>query len=114
MDASNRPLYVQFGALVRRRRRALELTQDELSGRLGVSRGALANIETGRQNILLHQLYRFATALEMGVHELLPVVQESKVDALPLPKGLTSDQKTQITRLFSDTTPITSPKKATK
>jgi transcriptional regulator with XRE-family HTH domain len=114
VDVANRPLYEQFGALVRRRRRALELTQDELSGRLGISRGALANIETGRQNILLHQIYRFAAALEMGVHELLPIVQESKVDVLPLPKGLTSTQQNQIARLLSDPEPLPTAKKANK
>jgi transcriptional regulator with XRE-family HTH domain len=109
MDPANQYLYEALGALIRRRRRALDLTQDKLAGRLGISRGALANIETGRQNILLHQLVRLAAALEMDIHELLPVQQKS-ADAdqskdLPLPKGLTAEQKTQVAQLLTQELP---------
>ena len=104
MDPENRKLYEGLGSLIRRRRRALDLTQDDLAGRVGISRGALANIETGRQNFLLHQLYRFAAALEVDVQSLLPASEgeSAKVDArpLPLPANLTSKQKQQVTRLF--------------
>jgi len=114
-------LYREIGTLIRRRRRVLELTQGELAARLGISRGGLANIETGRQNVLLHQLYRFAAALDMNVHDLLPLTREmnvrdllpaakGKVDPvesreLPMPKGLTSEQKAQVARVFNS--PIT-------
>jgi len=98
-------LYRELGTLIRRRRRALDLTQAKLSGRLGISRGALANIETGRQNILLHQLYRFAAALEMNVHDLLPSPRDEPDPAqskkLPLPKGLTPEEETQVARVFT-------------
>jgi hypothetical protein len=80
-----------------------------------MSRGALANIETGRQNLLLHQLYRFAAVLDMNVHELLPLAKEMNIQDLlpritpkmaqsgdlPMPKGLTPEQKEQIARVFS-------------
>jgi transcriptional regulator with XRE-family HTH domain len=105
MDASI--LYKDVGILIRRRRRALDLTQAKLAGRLGISRGALANIETGRQNVLLHQLYRFAAALEMNVHDLLPPPKDEldlvQSKELPLPKGLTPEQETQVARVFSGT-----------
>jgi transcriptional regulator with XRE-family HTH domain len=115
MDASI--LYREVGAVIRRRRRALDLTQAKLATRLGISRGALANIETGRQNLLLHQLYRFAAALDMNVHDLLPVLKDmnlrdllplakeepnlSRSKGLPMPKGLTPDQKAQVARVFN-------------
>jgi transcriptional regulator with XRE-family HTH domain len=104
MEEANRTLYEALGGVIRRRRRALDLTQDELAGRVGISRGALANIETGRQNFLLHQLYRFAAALEVDVQSLLPVMEEERAtpntSPLPLPANLTSKQKQQVTRLF--------------
>jgi transcriptional regulator with XRE-family HTH domain len=103
--------------LIRRRRRGLDLSQAELAARLGISRGGLANIETGRQNVLLHQLYRFAAALDMSVHDLLPLPREMNVGdllagangkldldrlrELPMPKGLTPEQEIQIARVFS-------------
>lgn len=105
MDEENRPLYEALGNLIRRRRRALELTQDQLASRLGISRGALANIETGRQNFLLHQLYRFASALEIDVHSLLPVMESRLAgpdgETLPLPANLTARQREQVARLLS-------------
>jgi transcriptional regulator with XRE-family HTH domain len=115
MDTSS--LYREVGTLIRRRRRVLDLTQGELADRLGISRGGLANIETGRQNVLLHQLYRFAAALDMNVHDLLPLPREMNVrdllpaakgkldlsqsKELPMPKGLTPEQKVQVARIFS-------------
>src|SRR5713101_8165767 len=115
MDASI--LYKEVGKLIRRQRRALDLTQAKLAARLGISRGALANIETGRQNLLLHQLYGFAAALDMNVHDLLPVLKDmnvrdllplakeepdlSRSKELPMPKGLTPDQKAQVARVFN-------------
>jgi transcriptional regulator with XRE-family HTH domain len=107
MDASI--LYREVGSLIRRRRRALDLTQAKLAAKLGISRGALANIETGRQGLLLHQLYRFAAALEVTVDGLLPAVGDDATVAeaheLPLPEGLTPEQETQIARVFSEPGP---------
>lgn len=104
MDASI--LHREVGSLIRRRRRALDLTQAKLAARLGMSRGALANIETGRQNLLLHQLYRFAAALEMNIHDLLPAVEAASdlvpSRDLPLPEGLTPEQESQVARVFSE------------
>jgi transcriptional regulator with XRE-family HTH domain len=113
MDASI--LHREVGNLIRRRRRALDLTQAKLASRLGISRGALANIETGRQNLLLHQLYRFAAALEMNVHDLLPTLGDAsdlvEPHQLPLPKGLTPEQQTQVARVFSEPVPRKPPVK---
>ena len=93
-------LYRELGATIRRRRRALELTQEQLAGRVGISRGALANIEAGRQQVLLHQVYRFAVALEVNqVRELMPILPVLEAPAtppkgLPLPKGLSEKERT--------------------
>jgi transcriptional regulator with XRE-family HTH domain len=44
-------------------RDVLGITQQELAERTGMSRGSIANIETGRQRILLHDVETLARAL---------------------------------------------------
>jgi transcriptional regulator with XRE-family HTH domain len=97
-------LYVQLGALIRSRRKKLLLTQHDLAARIGISRASLANIETGRQKVLVHQLYALATALDLAPSDLLPPVaaNESSRDwsTLSLPDDLKVEQKKQIARLL--------------
>jgi transcriptional regulator with XRE-family HTH domain len=97
------PLYKTIGAVIRSRRKTLGLRQEELARTLGIARGSLANIETGRQGILVHQLYRFAQALAVTPVDLLPPSTESpKPDfaGLPLPADLKPQQREQIARLL--------------
>ncbi len=71
------PIYGAFGDAVATRRKALGLTQAQLAGKVGMSRASIANIESGRQNILLHHVYALASALEFGkVAELLPAMPQ--------------------------------------
>ena len=71
---------------------------------LGISRGSLANIETGRQSVLVHQLYKFAAALQLTPFDLLPQPSTDQFEAgrteLPLPDGLKAQQKKQVAHLF--------------
>ena len=53
----------EFGRLVCQFRRARGLTQEQLAGKLGISRPSLANIETGRQNVTLSRIVDFMRAL---------------------------------------------------
>lgn len=98
------PIYVHIGSVIRSRRKALRLTQEMLASRLSISRGGLANIETGRQNILVHQLYDFASQLNLEPSDFLPIMSRegSRLDQadLPLPTDLKKSQKEQIARLF--------------
>jgi transcriptional regulator with XRE-family HTH domain len=48
-------IYKAFGAQVRKQREVLGLTQLQLSTRIGLTRGSVANIKAGRQSVLLHQ-----------------------------------------------------------
>jgi len=99
------PIYEQIGALIKARRKTLQLKQETLASMLGISRGSLANIETGRQSILVHQLYRFAIALQLKPLDLLPPppTDHSRAEHtdLPLPNDLKAQQKKQVARLFS-------------
>jgi transcriptional regulator with XRE-family HTH domain len=70
MDESE--IYGAFGKLVRQHRKRLSMNQEALGGEIGLSRASIANIETGRQHIPLHHLYRLARALKVDPHTLLP------------------------------------------
>lgn len=103
---NGRVLYEKIGGLIRSRRKQLDLTQVKLAQQLGMSRASLANMETGRQNILVHQLYILAQALDLHPSDLLPQPDEQAkgtTGALPLPTGLKAVQKEQIARLLEGT-----------
>jgi transcriptional regulator with XRE-family HTH domain len=97
-------IYKSIGTIVRSKRRLMEWSQVKLAQRLGISRATLANIETGRQRILVHQLYSFAAVLGMKTEELLPPQQlpNSTVSwhHLPMPENLKPEQREQIARLI--------------
>lgn len=105
-------IYAHIGALIKTRRKHFKLTQEKLASQLLISRASLANIETGRQKILVHQLYGLAAALDMPPADFLPIAEESqaakKDTGLPLPAGLNPQQKEQIERVFAGPNPKSS------
>ena len=98
------PIYTSIGAIIKSRRKTLGMKQETLAGLLGVSRGSLANVETGRQGILVHQLYKFADALRLTPYDLLPLAladtSRTEPIELPLPRDLKAQQREQIARFF--------------
>lgn len=99
--------YEHIGATIKARRRVLGMKQKNLAAKLGISRGSLANIEIGRQCLLVHQLYRFASVLELQPQDLLPPLPidfsaSSELDDL-MPAGLKPAQKQQLARLIEGT-----------
>ena len=70
--------YEALGRAIRERRTAKRMTQRELAENVGLSRASVANIERGRQSVLVDHLIRFAAALEVRPTDLLP--------SKPLPK----------------------------
>jgi len=108
------PIYRAIGTIIRRRRRRLEWSQRHLAARLGISRAALANIETGRQRVLVHHLYTFADVLEVRPGDLLPpakaVEAGGAVALLPIPGDLKPEQKAQIARLIGPVQKTDEPK----
>lgn len=59
------------GAKIEQIRKTLGLTQEELAKRVGLSRPAVTNIETGRQRLLLDTVERFASALGTSPKNLM-------------------------------------------
>lgn len=104
-------LYRHIGVTIKQKRKQLQLTQEQLAKRMTVSRASLANIETGRQNVLIHHLYSFAENLDLRIEDLLPPVSNSGLISsqsdFPLPKDLNRVQREQITRLL-DSAPAAS------
>jgi transcriptional regulator with XRE-family HTH domain len=96
-------LYREIGDLIRRRRKLMKLTQQDLAPMLGISRASLANIETGRQRVLVHQLYGLAAKLELKPADLLPQLHDDgpAITPLPLPADLSQKQKLQISQLLA-------------
>jgi transcriptional regulator with XRE-family HTH domain len=98
------PVYKTIGTIIRGRRRRLEWPQETLAARLGISRATLANIETGRQRVLVHQLYAFAEVLQLKPSDLLPPTGESQPAAdmtkLPIQGDVNPEQREQIARLI--------------
>jgi transcriptional regulator with XRE-family HTH domain len=82
-------LYQEIGRRVRSlRQNKLDITQDQLAERLGISRPSLANIESGRQKMSVDQLLTFSNILGIGPLELIPQFDnsssaESLVSTLP-------------------------------
>jgi transcriptional regulator with XRE-family HTH domain len=100
-------IYQHIGAVIRTRRNALKprLTQEALAQRVGISRASLANIETGRQNVLVHQLYALATALSLDPSDfLLPANQNATSEESSdfLPADLKPRQMQDIVRLIPE------------
>ena len=66
-------IYRTLGLAVAKRRNELGLTQADVAARIDLTRASLANIETGRQKVLLHQLFKLANALEVtSITDLVP------------------------------------------
>lgn len=67
----NEPIYRLIGAKIEQTRTMLGWTQEELANKVHLSRGSIANIELGRQRILLHDVEKFSTAFNMQPKALL-------------------------------------------
>ncbi|MBV1918338.1 MAG: helix-turn-helix domain-containing protein [Sphingomonadaceae bacterium] len=66
-------IYRELGRAVATRRKMVGLTQAEVAKVVGISRASIANIEAGRQKVLLHQVYGLVKALDLkAITELVP------------------------------------------
>jgi len=84
MKMSDMEFYRRLGRAVAQRRDELRMTQGEVAEKLGLSRASLANLENGRQRIMVHQLFALVNALKLK--SILDLVPETWVPAEPLPE----------------------------
>ena len=104
---SPKDIYRELGQTIRRYRKGAGRTQAQLAAEIGISRASLANIEAGRQQVLVHYLYAIEEALDLNSPaSLMPVPQSStlhdvELSTLPLPKeGLSEKQRQEVLRLM--------------
>lgn len=70
---SDLEIYRLIGSRIAARRKDLRLKQVEVAEQIGLTRASLANIEKGRQKIMLHQVYKIAEALRTdSILDLVP------------------------------------------
>jgi len=107
MDADQ--IYKNLGSRIRSLRKALGWTQDRLAKTVGISRASLANIEAGRQQVLVHHLFGIAKALNLESPSHLLLAPQgrplSKVATSDLPlaeEGLTEKQRREVLSLMGD------------
>lgn len=74
----NKIVYKIIGEIIKTRRKELGLTQENLAEKIKLSRPGLANIESGRQGILVHSIYEIAEALDLKPHDLVPLPRIEK------------------------------------
>lgn len=66
-------IYRILGQNVARLRKDKGRTQAEVAADIGLTRASLANIETGRQKVLMHHVFRLANALDCAsILDLVP------------------------------------------
>lgn len=85
----------EVGAKIKEiRERKLEVSREELAKRLDISRPSVANIEEGRQNITLIQIFQFSDVLGVSPYDLIPFERRSlKLEHLAesLPSNVTPE-----------------------
>lgn len=83
-------LYRSLGRAAAKRRNVLGLSQAEVALEIGLTRASLANIETGRQKVMLHHVYKLVSALQLSsILDLLPPSFAFGDDSEPLPLSRT-------------------------
>ena len=98
-------IYEEIGQAIRQRRKHLKLTQEKVAIQIDISRAALANIESGRQRLLVHKLYEICSVLEMKLEDVLPKLDDANQriasEGLLLPKeDLNIRQQNQILKML--------------
>lgn len=78
-------IYRQLGRNIARLRNERGSTQAEIAAQIGLTRASLANIETGRQKVLMHHVFRLANALDCAsIIELVPASFDFSDDVQPI------------------------------
>jgi transcriptional regulator with XRE-family HTH domain len=82
-------IYKRIGLEVAQRRKGLGVTQKDLSGAIGISRAAVANIERGDQRVFFDQIVAICSYLGIKSIDELLSAQATLVHAVPV-RGTTA------------------------
>lgn len=64
------PIETRFGQKVKQRRMELDISQEELSFRCGLSKNYISDVERGRRNVSLKAIEKFAKGLDIEIWKL--------------------------------------------
>lgn len=77
-----------LGEVLRDLRKSKGWTQQQFAAQTGLSRGTIANMETGRQAVSAHQAFMLATTLRLSsvdeLFPLLPTLAEREEDEIKI------------------------------
>ena len=76
MNEQREPILAAFGKLVRQRRNALSISQEELGYRSGLDRTYISGIERGTRNPTLTALMAIAKGLGLTVSEVVQNLEQ--------------------------------------
>ncbi len=91
MDGFAADVTRQVGHRIRRRRRYLDMTQEEVALRASVHRTQMPLIEGGRRMPRLHTLILICTALDISPCQLLEGIRPETVEKVPTAPGEDDD-----------------------
>jgi transcriptional regulator with XRE-family HTH domain len=74
--------YQELGRRIKDARKTRRFTQELLATKVSLTRPTVANIEKGRQQLLVHTLVDIAGALNVTPASLLPESQATSIDSL--------------------------------
>lgn len=76
MKLDEQEFYQWIGEKIANARKENRLTQQQLAGRIGLSRTSIGNIEKGRQHPTIHSIWVIADKLNITPSSLLPMDYE--------------------------------------
>lgn len=79
-DEQDKRVYSMLGPILRAKRNALELTQDDLAVRLDIDRAHVSRIESGFKPVSVAMLVEICTALEADVTEVMRLLSQNLRD----------------------------------
>jgi transcriptional regulator with XRE-family HTH domain len=86
-DMANKiePFYEALGSKIQKTREQRKMTQAQLGLSLNrpSTRASIANIESGKQRVLVHTLVQFARAMDVDIQELIPAADQPAQAANP-------------------------------
>ena len=74
-----------IGKRIRKYRKDMKLTQDELAKKLNTSKGTISNYETGYRSPRQDDLFLLAEVLNINIDDLFPPREDNKIDTYNIP-----------------------------
>lgn len=77
-DKEKEKIRLEFGLLLKKKRKSLGMSQDELAFQSGLHRTYVSSVERGERNISIENIFLLAITLKCRPHELIPLFTKKK------------------------------------